>query len=67
MVTSFWNRIAGLDHSGDDVRQAVSVTLVRIWRYFLGQLATTARYAHLSSDPLKAASDAIVGQIVAPG
>jgi hypothetical protein len=36
VVTSFWYRIAELDHAGDDVRRAVSVALVRIWRFFLG-------------------------------
>ena len=70
-----WRRIrkaAGLDdvrmhdlrHSFASVAAAGGMSLPLIGA-LLGhsQPATTARYAHLSSDPLKAASDAVAGRI----
>ncbi len=32
VVTSFWNRIAVLDHAGDDARRSISIALVLSWR-----------------------------------
>jgi len=53
VVTSFWNRIAELDHVGDDVRRAVSVALVRIWRYFLGHAGSLDGFRAMTHDNKK--------------
>ena len=57
-------RLHDLRHSFASVAAAGGMSLPLIGA-LLGhsQPATTARYAHLSSDPLRAASDAIAGRI----
>ena len=53
VVTSFWNRIAELDHAGGDARRAVSVAVVRIWRYFVGHAGSLDGFRAMTHDNQK--------------